>query len=204
MSGVPFVLYQILLLRMRKYLLLRRAASPDKGRWQWLQISAPFAPVLDLCRRSLKLYVPIKWPVFGCGSAFGQTASTWGFQTVSYLGGAMPPLETSEIFFDETLLKMGFQTYIFCSSVPSKCRKCRFKDPKFENFVVTMASPSIKSWLRYCFHTTTSSFFVCEQRQHSLYLAGKLVLYQAYILNFSYAMISCTKFLHLCRWVLVN
>ena len=25
---------------------------------------------------------------------------------------------------------MGFQTYIFCSNVPSECRKCRFRDPK--------------------------------------------------------------------------
>ena len=56
---------------------------------------------------------------------------------------------------------MGFQTYIFCSKVPSKCRKCRFRDPNFKifsgghapgppyNFVVTMASPSLKFWLRY-------------------------------------------------------
>ena len=56
---------------------------------------------------------------------------------------------------------MGFQTYIFCSNVPSKCRKCRFRDPKFKkypgehapgppyNCVVTMASPSLKSWLRH-------------------------------------------------------
>ena len=76
--------------------------------------------------------------------------------------GHGPPLGTSKTFFDETLLKMGFQTYIFCSNVPSKCRKCHFRDPKFKQFpgehatgppyncVVTMASPSLKSWLRYC------------------------------------------------------
>ena len=68
------------------------------------------------------------------------------------------PLGTSET---DTLLKMGFQTYIFCSKVPSKCRKCRFRQPNFKifsggmppdppyNCVVTMASPSLKSWLRH-------------------------------------------------------
>ena len=61
----------------------------------------------------------------------------------------------------DTLLKIGFQTYIFCSKVLSKCRKCRFRDPNFKKFsgvhapgppyncVVTMASPSLKSWLRH-------------------------------------------------------
>ena len=35
-----------------------------------------------------------------------------------------PPLGKSEnIFWQDTLLKMWFQTYIFCSKVPSKCRK---------------------------------------------------------------------------------
>ena len=43
------------------------------------------------------------------------------------------PLGKSEnIFWQDTLLKMGFQTYIFCSKVPSKCRKCRFRDPNFK------------------------------------------------------------------------
>ena len=87
---------------------------------------------------------------------------------VAYLegGGACghPPLRKSEnIFWRDTLLEMGFQTYIFCSKVPSKCRKCRFRDPNFKKFpgghapgppyncVVTMASPSLKSWLRHCF-----------------------------------------------------
>ena len=64
---------------------------------------------------------------------------------------------------DETLLKMGSQTYIFSSNVRSKCRECRLRDPKFKTFlgehapgpplpyncVVTMASPSLNSWLRY-------------------------------------------------------
>ena len=64
--------------------------------------------------------------------------------------------------FRDPSFKMGFQTYIFCSKVPSKCRKCRFRDPNFKQFpgghtpgppyncVVTMASPSLKSWLRHC------------------------------------------------------
>ena len=39
------------------------------------------------------------------------------------------PLGTSET---DILLKMGFQTYIFCSKVPSKCRKCHFRDPNFK------------------------------------------------------------------------
>ena len=41
------------------------------------------------------------------------------FTPVAYLGG-------------DALLKMGFQTYIFCSKVPSICRKCRFRDPNFK------------------------------------------------------------------------
>ena len=99
-----------------------------------------------------------------------------------------PPRKVRKIFWRDTLLKMGFQTYIFCSKVPSKCRKCRFRDPNFKmgfqtyifwsevpskcrkcrfrdpnfkkfqgrlaprlsyNCVVTMASPSLKSWLRH-------------------------------------------------------
>ena len=50
--------------------------------------------------------------------------------TIAYLGGhvAMPLLGTSKT---DTLLKMGFQTYIFCS----KCSKCRFRDPNFKKFL---------------------------------------------------------------------
>ena len=52
-----------------------------------------------------------------------------------FRGWAMPhaptPLGKSEnIFWQDTLLKMGFQNYIFCS----KCRKCRFRDPNFKKF----------------------------------------------------------------------
>ena len=39
-------------------------------------------------------------------------------------------------FGRDTLLKVGFQTYIFCSKVPSKCMKCSFRDPNFKNFPV--------------------------------------------------------------------
>ena len=52
---------------------------------------------------------------------------------VAYLGPCPPPPPTPPTPSD-TLLKMGFQTYIFCSNVPSKCRKCRFRDPKFKIF----------------------------------------------------------------------
>ena len=44
-----------------------------------------------------------------------------------------PPLGKSvNIFWRDTLLKMGFQTYIFCSKVLSRCRKCHFRDPNFK------------------------------------------------------------------------
>ena len=56
-------------------------------------------------------------------------------RAVAYLGGAMPPLGKSEnIFWRDTLLKIGFQTYIFCSKVPSKCRKCCYRDQNFKKF----------------------------------------------------------------------
>ena len=35
--------------------------------------------------------------------------------------------------------KMSFSTLIFCFKVPSKCRKCRFRDPHFKNFPVEHA-----------------------------------------------------------------
>ena len=44
--------------------------------------------------------------------------------------GMRPCLPTRNVrtfFWRDTLLNMGFQTHIFCSKVPSKCRKCRFK-----------------------------------------------------------------------------
>ena len=107
-----------------------------------------------------------------------------------------PPSESPKTFFDEKKtyifcskcrkchfrdpnFKMGFQTYIFCSKVPSKCRKCRFRDPNFKKFqggnapgppyncVVTMASPSLKSWLRHCLqlsYTVTWNPWVCSFR----------------------------------------
>ena len=70
---------------------------------------------------------------------------------VVYLGGGacgrdLPPLGTSET---DTLLKMGFETYTFCSKVPSKCRKYRFRDPNFKRFPGGMPqdSPRIVSSL---------------------------------------------------------
>ena len=61
---------------------------------------------------------------------------------VAYLGGACghapsPPRKVRKRFLTRK------KTYIFCSKVPSKCRKCRFKDPNF-NCVVIMASPLTK------------------------------------------------------------
>ena len=57
---------------------------------------------------------------------------------VAYLGGAMrpwppPPRKVRKHFLTRYTLKIGFQTYIFCLKVHSKCRKCRFRDPKFQN-----------------------------------------------------------------------
>ena len=84
-----------------------------------------------------------KWSPVGCGyNWMGDhlgIASCWSSKHLelmwgesAYLGrggvcGHAPPLRTSET---DTLLKMGFQTYIFCS----KCRKCRFRDPNFKTF----------------------------------------------------------------------
>ena len=55
-------------------------------------------------------------------------------QIVANLGGAcghaMKPTDTHPLGTSETdiLLKMGFQTYIFCS----KCTKCNFRDTNFQ------------------------------------------------------------------------
>ena len=63
-------------------------------------------------------------------------------QAISWGGGvhaAKAPLGTCET---DTLLKMGFQTYIlFCSKVPSECRKCRFRDQNFKIFPWEHAPP---------------------------------------------------------------
>ena len=66
-------------------------------------------------------------------------SSTCRLHAVAYLGGAMRPWKSplgksKNIFWRDTLLKMGFQTYIVCSKVPSKCKKCRFRDPNFKKF----------------------------------------------------------------------
>ena len=59
-----------------------------------------------------------------------------------------PPLGKSEnIFWRDTLLKMGFQTYIFCS----KCRKCRFRDPNFKmGFQTNIFCAKVPSKCRKC------------------------------------------------------
>ena len=84
-----------------------------------------------------------------------------GFQT--YIFCSKVSSKCRKCRFRDPNFKMGFQTYIFCSKEPSKCRKCRFRDPNFKktrgdgacprtpyNCVVTMASPTLKSWLRHC------------------------------------------------------
>ena len=82
-----------------------------------------------------------------------------GFQT--YIFCSKVPSKCRKYRFRDPNFKMGFQPNIFCSKVPSKYRKYRFRDPNFKtisgghapgppyDFVVTMASPSLKSWLRH-------------------------------------------------------
>ena len=85
---------------------------------------------------------------------------------------------------------MGFETYIFSSKVLSKCRKCRFRDPNFKKFsVVTMASPSLKSWLRHCSLTIP----MLETLDHTIrigstpnFLYFELYLYSAYAAHYVY------------------
>ena len=78
-----------------------------------------------------------------------------GMWPVAYLGRACamsPPLGKSEnIFGHDTLSKMGFQTYIFCSKVSSKCRKCRFRDPNFKmGFQTNIFCAKVSSKCRKC------------------------------------------------------
>ena len=42
------------------------------------------------------------------------------------------PSKCRKCRFRDPTFKMGFQTNIFCSKVPSKCRKCRYRDPNFK------------------------------------------------------------------------
>ena len=53
-----------------------------------------------------------------------------GFQT--YIFRSKVPSKCRKCHFRDPNYKIGFQTYIFCSKVPSKCRKCRFRDPNFK------------------------------------------------------------------------
>ena len=85
---------------------------------------------------------------------------------------------------------MGFQTYIFCS----KCRKCRFRDPNFKTFpgghapgppyncVVTMVSPSLKSWLRHW------AYYMPSACNYSGKIAGKLLRKLSGKLQFGYGV----------------
>ena len=72
--------------------------------------------------------------------------------TVAYLGRGMRPWPPLRKVRKHILLKMGFQTYIFCSTSAFKMQKMPFQRPKFQktghpyNCVVIMASPSLKSW----------------------------------------------------------
>ena len=102
-------------------------------------------------------------------------------RAVAYLGGACShglPLGTSEKIFWRDTVKNGIsnlQYNIFCSNVHSKCRKCRFRAPKFKtspgdhapgapyNCVFTMASPSLKSWLCYWTRVYSTHDFVAWQ-----------------------------------------
>ena len=91
-----------------------------------------------------------------------ESPKTFFDEKKTYIFCSKVPSKCRKCHFRDPNLKMGFQIYIFCSKVPSKCRKCRFRDPNFKHFsggnapgpsyncVVTMASPSLKSWLRHC------------------------------------------------------
>ena len=54
-----------------------------------------------------------------------------GFQTYIFCSKVLSKCRKCR--FRDPNFKMGFQTYIFCSKVPSKCRKFRFRDPNFKN-----------------------------------------------------------------------
>ena len=73
--------YQTLLLWLRKYLMLRRVASPNKCRWQ----CRSFRYGLDLCGRRLKLHVPSDQFLVAVQSTLRQTDSNWGFHTTNLL-----------------------------------------------------------------------------------------------------------------------
>ena len=59
------------------------------------------------------------------------------------------PSKCRKCHFRDPNFKMGFQTYIFCSKVPSKCRKCRFRDPNFKKI---MAGECPRTPLQLCPH----------------------------------------------------
>ena len=55
------------------------------------------------------------------------------------------PSKCRKCHFRDPNFKMGFQTYIFCSNVPSKCRKCRY-------FSETQISKNFRTHLQLCRH----------------------------------------------------
>ena len=63
-----------------------------------------------------------------------QNLSICAVHSSVFRGGAVHSAVHSSVFWRDTLLKMGFQTYIFWSKVLSKCRKCGFRDPNFKKF----------------------------------------------------------------------
>ena len=99
-------------------------------------------------------------------------------------------LKIQEMPFQRPKFQNGFQTYIFCSEVPSKCRKCRFRDPfpggglprPPYNCVVTMVSPSLKSWLRHW------AYYMPSACNYSGKIAGKLLRKLSGKLQFGYGV----------------
>ena len=82
-----------------------------------------------------------------------------------------PPLGTSET---DTLFKMGFQTYIFCSKVPSKCRKCHFRDTHTGYIEVTLG-------LRWGYVGVTLGLHRVTWGLHRGYIGVTLGLHRGYI-----------------------
>ena len=58
-----------------------------------------------------------------------------------------PPRKVRKHFLTRYTVKNCISTYIFCSKVHSKCRKCRFRDPKFQNGISNLYI-SLKSALK--------------------------------------------------------
>ena len=63
-----------------------------------------------------------------------ESLKTFFDKIKTYIFCSKVPSKCRKCHFRDPNFKMGFQTYIFCSKVPSKCRKCRFRDPNFKQF----------------------------------------------------------------------